>query len=94
MIPGVDSKRKLLLINGLNTQATLMAAELLTTPSALERLYARLKAAAPSHEGPWHFQAVIRTDVQDKVAITEPEIIAVRVFESFTNMGRMTASGN
>ena len=80
MIPGLDSEQKLLLINGLNTQATLMATELLTTPSALERLYARLKAAAPSHEGPWHFQAIIRTDVRDKVAVTEPEIVAVRVF--------------
>ncbi len=80
MIPGLDSRRKLLLINGLNTQATLMATELLTTPVALEKLYDRLKAAAPSHEGPWHFQAIIRTDVRDKVAISEPEIIAVRVF--------------
>lgn len=81
MIPGLDSRRKLLLLSGLNTQATLMATELLTTPVAAEKLLARLKAAAPSHEGPWHFQAIIRTDVRDKVAISEPEIIAVRVFD-------------
>jgi len=79
MIHGLDSRRKLLLINGLNTQATQMGTELLTDPDRVQQLYARLKAAAPNHKGDWHFQVIVRTEVRDKVPTTGPEIIALRV---------------
>ena len=39
---------------------------------------ATLRAAAPKHSGPWHFQAVISADVRDKVA-TKGAIVALRV---------------
>ena len=78
MIPGVDGRRKLLLLNGLNTQATQMAAEYLTTPTTLEELVARLRAAAPGHSGAWHFQIVLRAEVHDKVP-TRGSLVTVRV---------------
>jgi hypothetical protein len=79
MIQGLDSRRRLLLINGLNTQATQMATELVTDPDRLQQLYVRLKAAAPNHRGAWYFQVIVRTEVRDKVPTTGPEIIALRV---------------
>ena len=79
LIPGLDSRRKLLLLNGLNTQATQVAAELLTDPDRLQQLYNRLKLASPDHRGDWYFQAVIRTEVRDKLPTSDPEIIALRV---------------
>jgi len=79
MIPGLDPKRRLLLVNGLNTQATQMAADLLTLPDRLQQLYSRLIAISPSHKGAWYFQAVIRTEVRDKVPTTGAEIVALRV---------------
>jgi hypothetical protein len=78
MLPGVDGRRRLLLINGLNTQATQMAAEYVTNPSTLEDLLGRLQAASPNHQGPWHFQIVLRTEVRDKVP-TRASLVAVRV---------------
>jgi hypothetical protein len=78
MIPGIDGRRKLLLINGLNTQATQMAAEYLTTPATLEDLLGRLQGASPDHRGPWHFQIVLRTEVRDKVP-TRASVVALRV---------------
>jgi hypothetical protein len=79
MLRGLDSRRRLLLINGLNTQATQMATELLTDPDRVQQLLARLKLASPNHRGDWYFQVVIRTEVRDKVPISGPEIIALRV---------------
>jgi hypothetical protein len=79
MIQGLDARHRLLLINGLNTQATQMATELLTDPDRLQQLYARLKGAAPNHRGDWHFQVIVRTEVRDKVPTTGPEIMALRV---------------
>ncbi len=78
MIPGVDGRHKLLLINGLNTQATQMAAEFLTYPSTLEELLVRLRAAAPGHTASWFFQIVLRTEVRDKTP-TRATLLAVRV---------------
>lgn len=80
MLPGVDAKHQLLLLNGLNTQATQMAAEYLTEPTRLRELLGDLHKRAPGHAGPWYFQAVVRTEVHDKVPtramIVELEIIA------------------
>lgn len=79
MLRGLDTRRRLLLINGLNTQATHIATELLTDSDRLQQLFARLKLAAPDHRGDWYFQVIIRTEVRDKVATTGPEIVALRV---------------
>ena len=79
MIHGLDSRRRLLLINGLNSQATQVATELLTDPDRLQQLYLRLKLAAPNHVGDWYFQIIIRTEVRDKIPTAGPEIVAVRV---------------
>jgi hypothetical protein len=79
MLRGLDSRRRLLLINGLNTQATQIATELLTDPDRLQQLFSRLKLAAPHHRDDWFFQVIVRTEVRDKVPISGPEIVALRV---------------
>lgn len=78
MIPGVDGRRHLLLISGLNAQATEMAAEYLTSAAGLDELTSRLRATAPDHKGPWYFQAVLRAEVRDKVP-TRGSLLTVRV---------------
>jgi hypothetical protein len=78
MVPGVDGHHKLLLISGLNTQATLGAAEFLTQPERLRELVAELGKRAPGHRGPWHFQAVLSTEVHDKVPI-KASLVALRI---------------
>jgi len=77
MIPGIVPNRKLLLINGLDTQATQMAVGFLVDPPSAETLIARLRAAAPGHRGVWYFQAVVETDVRDKVPLAA-RVVAVR----------------
>ncbi len=78
MLPGFESGHPMLLINGLNTQATQMATEYLTKEATLKELLGRLRAAAPRHSGPWRFQAVLKTEVNDKVP-TRVSLITVRV---------------
>ncbi|MGH9671870.1 MAG: hypothetical protein ACRD44_01715 [Bryobacteraceae bacterium] len=78
MIPGADGRHRLLLIGGLNTQATQVAAEYLTSPASLRELMAELRKQAPAHTGQWHFQAVLRTEVHDKVP-TKATLVALRV---------------
>lgn len=78
MIPGITPDHQMLLINGLNAQGTQAATEYLTNESTLNELLARLKAAAPNHRGPWRFQAILRTEVYDKVP-TRPTLVLVRV---------------
>jgi len=78
MLPGVDAQHLLLLINGLNTQATQSAAEYLTTPSRLKELVGELRKKDPQHSGPWYFQAVLRTEVHDKVP-TNGVLVALRL---------------
>jgi hypothetical protein len=77
MIPGIVPNRKLLLINGLDTQATQMAVGFLVDPPSAETLIARLRASAPRHSGVWYFQAVVETDVRDKVPLGA-RVVAVR----------------
>jgi hypothetical protein len=79
MIPGVAEGKKLLLINGLNTQATQMATEFMTNERTLSQLLERMKQAAPKHSGQWHFQAVLKTEVYDRVP-TKATLVALRVF--------------
>ena len=79
MIPGVDGRKKLLLISGLNTQATQGAAEYLTEPSTVQELLGELRKRAPAHRGPWRFQAILNTEVHDKVP-TKAALVAIRVF--------------
>ena len=79
MIPGVAEGRELLLINGLNTQATQIATEFMTTEATLSQLLDRMKQAAPKHTGQWRFQAVVKTEVYDRVP-TRATLVALRVF--------------
>ncbi|MCI0422683.1 MAG: hypothetical protein L0387_10650 [Acidobacteria bacterium] len=78
MIPGLGDGRKLLLINGLDTQVTQMAVEFLTDSKRLANLVSRFRQAAPDHHGPWHFQALIRAEVRDQIP-TLAELVAFRV---------------
>ncbi|MBI3684503.1 MAG: hypothetical protein HY235_29360 [Acidobacteria bacterium] len=78
MIPGLENERPLLLISGLNAQATQIATEFLTNRAMLDLLCRKLKAAAPNHSGRWWFQAVLKTEVYDKVP-TKATLITVRV---------------
>ena len=80
MLPGTDDRHQLLLISGLNTQATLMAAEFLTDPRRVPALRSRLEKASPNHTGPWRFQALLSADVRDKVP-TGGAIELVRVLD-------------
>ena len=78
MLPGVAENHQLLLICGLNSPASPSATEFLTTDKGLKQLLDRLRQASPRHVGPWHFQAVVKADVRDKVPTTS-SIAALRV---------------
>jgi hypothetical protein len=78
MIPGVDGRRKLLLVCGLDTQATQSAVEFLTDGPRLQELLAALRKRAPGHRGPWHFQAILNTESHDLVP-TKTSLVALRV---------------
>jgi len=82
MIPSLVPDRKLLLINGLNTQATQMAVRFLVDPQSARSLVARLRASAPRHTGSWYFQAVVETDVRDKIPLAA-RVLAVRSSDSW-----------
>lgn len=78
VLPGISRSRQLILINGLNAQATQAAAEYLTSEATAAELLARLKQDAPNHRGAWHFQAILKTEVYDKVP-SRSTIVTVRV---------------
>ena len=59
MLPGVSAGHPLLLINGLNTQATQMATQYLTSENTVRTLVQRLHQAQPDHRGPMVFPAGI-----------------------------------
>lgn len=67
MLPGTDGLRELLLVSGLNTQATLMAVEFLTNEDRAAQLIERLRAEAPDHQGSWYFQLVLKAEVRGSV---------------------------
>lgn len=87
MLPGTDGVHQLLLVSGLNTQATLMAIEFLASEERAKQLVDKLRAEDPNHQGPWHFQVVLRAEVRDRVAtggsieqvrlVGPPEAVAV-----------------
>ena len=78
MLPGFARDHQLLLISGLNTQATQIASEYITNEATLATLAARLRAEDAAHTGPWRFQAVLKTEVYDKVP-TRASLVTVRV---------------
>ncbi|MBS1824115.1 MAG: hypothetical protein JST93_02225 [Acidobacteria bacterium] len=69
MLAGVDGRHQVLVIGGLDNSSTTAAAEYLSTADSARELVRRLRAAAPGHQGPWHFQAILETDVRDTVAV-------------------------
>jgi hypothetical protein len=77
MMPGVDGRRKLLIISGLGTQGTQSAAEFLTEGPRLQELLTALRKRAPGHRGPWHFQAILNTESHDLVP-TKASLVALR----------------
>jgi hypothetical protein len=80
MVQGLEADRQLLLIDGLNMQATQVATEYLTTERTLKELLGRLRSLDPGHSGPWRFQAVMKTKVYDKVP-TGAHLVTVRVLK-------------
>jgi hypothetical protein len=78
MLPGLDDRRLVRLVTGLDGQASQMASGFLSQPARLEQLAARLRVAAPAHAGPWRFQFVLRVEVRERLA-TCAEIVALRV---------------
>ncbi|MBL8173422.1 MAG: hypothetical protein JNK48_02060 [Bryobacterales bacterium] len=69
MLAGVDGRHQALVIGGLDNSSTTAAAEYLSSAETARDLVKRLHAAAPGHKGPWHFQAILETDVRDTVAV-------------------------
>jgi hypothetical protein len=78
MVQGLTSAHEFLVICGVNSPATPLAAEYLTTDSGMQQLIRALRKAAPKHAGVWHFQAIIKVDLRDKVP-TGASIAALRV---------------
>lgn len=78
MTAGVDGRRRMAVLSGLNTQATLVAARYLTSADTAGELLGRLRQLSPGHRGEWRFQAILRTEVHDKVP-TKVQLEAVRV---------------
>ena len=78
MLPGVGEALELMIISGLNTQATQIASEYMTSEATLAILLSKLRAEDPGHSGPWHFQAVLKTEVHDKVP-TRASLVALHV---------------
>lgn len=67
LLSGIDGHHGLALINGVNTEGTLMAIEYLTEPTSLRALAAALRKADPRHSGPWHFQVILHSELRDGV---------------------------
>ena len=78
MLPGVDGRRQLLLISGLDAQSTQEASEYLTDPAVVRGLLTRMRQLQPGHSGPWRFQLVLEAEVRDKVP-TKANVVALRV---------------
>ncbi len=78
MLPGIGPNQRLLLISGLNAQATQAAAEYLCSETSLSDLLSRFRKARPQHSGPWRFQAVLKAEVHDKVP-TKTSLMAIRI---------------
>lgn len=83
MLPGLDGLHELLVVSGLNTQATLMAVEFLVDEQRAAQLLDVLRNRAPEHEGSWYFQLVLRAEVRDSV-LTGGDIELIRVIDPET----------
>ena len=75
---GVDGSHETLVVGGLDTSSTTAAADFLLSGNSAGDLLKQLKSLAPQHQGPWHFQAVLETDVRDTVAL-KAWVVALRV---------------
>jgi hypothetical protein len=69
ILSGIDGRHGLALINGVNTEGTLMALEYLTETVSLRALEAALKKMDPRHSGLWHFQAILHSELRDGVPV-------------------------
>jgi hypothetical protein len=77
LLSGIDGHHGLALINGVNTEGTMMALEYLTEPVSLRALEIALRKAGPRHSGPWHFQVILHSELRDGVP-TGIELVALR----------------
>ena len=78
MIEGLDGRHRLALINGLSTEGTQIAEELLTDPVSARKLLRTLRNADPRHAGPWHFQLLLRAEVHANLP-TVADLVTVRI---------------
>jgi hypothetical protein len=78
LLSGIDGHHGLALINGVNTEGTMMALEYLTEPVSLRALETALRKTAPQHAGPWHFQVLLHSELRDGVP-TGIELVTLRV---------------
>jgi hypothetical protein len=66
-LSSIDGSHGLALVNGVNTEGTMMALEYLTDPGSLRSLEASLKKLDANHSGPWHFQLILHSELRDGV---------------------------
>ncbi|MES1258205.1 MAG: hypothetical protein ABUS51_07235, partial [Acidobacteriota bacterium] len=76
-LSSIDGRHGLALVNGVNTEGTMMALEYLTEPASLRSLEASLTKVDTSHSGPWHFQAILHSELRDGVP-AGIELVALR----------------
>jgi hypothetical protein len=78
MIPGLDARRHLLLVTGLESPAAALAIDYLTDSEKAAELVQQLRAAAPPGKDIRYFQALVKGYIRDRVP-TEGSIVLVRV---------------
>ena len=78
LLSGIDGHHGLALVNGVNTEGTMMALEYLTEPVSLQALETALRKTSPRHTGPWHFQVILHSELRDGVP-AGIELVAVSV---------------
>jgi hypothetical protein len=76
-MPGPGGRRPLVVISGTSSQSLDSAAHFLSDEASLAALVRALRGQAPAHRGAWHFQAVVRLRVRDRVPMAG-ELLRVR----------------
>ena len=76
-VSSIDGRHGLALLNGVNTEGTMMAIEFMTEPANLHLLEQRLLRADPKHSGVWHFQAILHSELREGVT-AGIELVALR----------------
>lgn len=76
-LSSMDGRHGLALINGVNTEGTMMALDYLTEPTSLSSLEAALRKADSGHSGQWHFQVILHSELRDGVPVGI-ELLALR----------------